>query len=322
MLNFFKNIKLVRSFEFIFTSVILYLSFNLLKFKYTGLFVVDGSEDEYHQLMVSASIPVILLVLLFIYLLIRRHYVKKHPEIKTIHSKEPKALEVTTYTMVAICVVMLFLFRDAGNELLIDLFFVKKLVTDWRFYVADLIVLFGLVMFRKFPILMVIKNIIYTKVFFIWFLYIVNISVINVQSDIFGDQSLVCAENARTVSNILVIQKNVCDESIKHVSDVTSQTTLIELLKSINDKTISQKSKAAILDKYYSININYSKQSWLETEKPEIYKNAYMLQFLNRTMDNMHIEKQIIQSINDEDYSKMEELKKRYGKISLAAKII
>ncbi len=322
MISFFKNIKLVRSFEFIFTSIVLYLSFNLLKFKYTGLFIVDGSESEFYKLMVSASIPVILLVILSIYLLIRRHYIKKYPEIKTIHTKEPKALEVTVYTMIAICIVMLFLLRDAGNQLLFDLFFVKRLVTDWRFYAADLIVLFGLVMFKKFPILMVIKNIIYTKVFFIWFLYIVNISVINVQSDIFGDLSLACTENTRKVSNILIIQKNVCDESLKHVSDVNEQTTLIELLKSLTDKTINQKNKAAILDKYYKINIDYSKKSWLESEKPEIYKTAYMLQFLNRTMDNIHIEREIIQSINDDDFEKMNEFKKRYGKISLAAKII
>lgn len=322
MINFFKNIKLVRSFEFIFTSIVLYLSFNLLKFKYTGLFIVDGTESEFYKIMVSASIPVILLVILSIYLLIRKHYIKKYPEIKVIHTKEPKALEVTVYTMISICIVMLFLFRDAGNELLFDLFFVKRLVIDWRFYVSDLIVIFGLVMFKKFPVLMVVKNIIYTKVFFIWFLYIVNISIINVQSDIFGDISLACTENTRKVSNILIIQKNVCDESLKHVSDVTEQTTLIQLLKSLNDKTINQKNKAAILDKYYKINSSYSKKSWLELEKPEIYKNAYMLQFLNRTMDNIHIEREIIQSINADDFEKMNELKKRYGKISLAAKII
>lgn len=322
MKNLFENKSIIKLVEFTLTSIFLYSIFNILKLD-TGYFIKTGSSSEYYGLMFDAFIPIITFLFLGIYLITRKITFDKNPQIHEIYkvNKEEKLITITTlvFLMITVCFMMK---NFVNSESAFNQFFVKDIITDWKFYIMDVIILSFFILIKKYKVFKILKNFIFTKALFVWFIYLINISGINLTNDYLNHEPISCKEKMYKTMNILIVIENKCLNGVTNIDEINTGTNIFVIAKTINNESLPRKTRAEMLKKFYEINDFYKQKQWVEINHPKIINKSYIFKSMKSIMKYKNIDLEIIEIIIADNQMKMGDYLIKYQSPSLAMQII
>lgn len=322
MKKLFENKMLSKIIEFILTSLLLYSIFNIFKFN-VGYFIQTGSKSEYYSILLSAFIPIIILIILVFYLILRKMTLTRHPQIAFKYKTNKEEKEISAVILILLMITICFMLKGFVEfEISFNHFFVKKMITDPKFYIMDGIILAIFLLIRKYNFLKVIKTLLFTKILFVWFIYLINISGINMTNDFLNNEPISCDSKFYKTVNILVVVENKCSSGLVNVLEVNLETTIFDIVKTINNETIPKKTRAEILKKFYEVNESYTKKSWIEDNHPKIINKSYIFKSMKSIMKYKNIDLEIIEIIIADNQMKMGDYLIKYQSPSLAMQII
>ncbi len=313
-----KNKYITMLFELMLVSVLLYKSLNLIKI-FNASFIIEGTKEEYNNILFDISITIILFTIFFIYSLTKKYYLYKNDNLKDIHKLNKTSqviVHTTLFTSFLILVTLYFINNYIIPENMIDIF------KDIRFYLTDMIIILVLGFIFKYEKINLIKKVMMTKAIFIWFLYMILLSYINIINDLGLKTISNCMGSNYETKNIIFIKNKNCKENLNNNYNYRENISFITLTDVLKDKKISKSERAKTLKYFYKQNENFRYKSWLEENKPEIYKDAYGLKIKEKLLENSESDQYILDFIIAGDTIKMNDYKEKYKKDSLAMIII
>lgn len=322
MEKLFKNKMIAKIIEFTLTSLLLYSIFNIFKFN-VGYFIKTGTQLEYYSILASAFIPIILLLFLGTYLILRKITLTRYPQITLIYKVDPEEKEMSAVILILLMITVCFMLKGfVASEIQFNQLFIKSIVTDLKFYIMDAIVLSIFLLIRSYKFLKVIKTLLFTKILFVWFIYLINLSGINMTNEYLNNQPISCNSKLYKTVNILIVVENKCSNGLSNTLELNEETTIFDIIKTINNETLSKKTRAEILKKFYDINDVYTKNTWIENNNPEIINKSYIFKAMKTIMKHKNADMEIIKFIIADDQIKMQDYLIKYQSPSLAIQII